>query len=489
MSIRLVIILAFVVLAAAGVLVVTGIVNDEVPRHTYAANEESLADMASLLASLVEARLENGQVPVGDLRKALEAVRSRDLGARIHELEKRSVGVRVYATDGAGVVVFDSDGGRDEGRNYSRWNDVRRTLQGEYGARASRGIADDPLTSVHYVAAPIRSGGRIVGVLSVGKPVRELGGLIEAMQDRIAWAALLGVGSAALVGVAVAFWIARPLRRLAQFSEAVAEGQRLALPKLYGREVQELGRALDGMREALMGRRQAESAVRGLVHEVKAPLAGIRASAELLLEEMAEPERQRFLGHILTESGRLETLVGRMLELAALEGRPALGERERQDLQSLVREAAEGEASLATQKGAGGTKGVLVETKCVLVETRYLEAPVEVRGDALLLRQALRNLVHNAVRAASSGGTVTVTVSVADEWATVTVDDTGPGIPDYALPRLFERFYSVPLPGETRRGTGLGLAFVREVALLHGGEATLANREGGGARATLRLPL
>jgi two-component system, OmpR family, sensor histidine kinase CreC len=482
-SIRLVIILAFVVLAAAGVLVVTGIVNDEVPRHTYAANEESLADMASLLASLVEARLENGQVPVDDLRKALEAVRSRDLGARIHELEKRSVGGRVDATDGAGVVVFDSDGGRDEGRNYSRWNDVRRTLQGEYGARASRGIADDPLTSVHYVAAPIRSGSRIVGVLSVGKPVRELGGLIEAMQDRIAWAALLGVGSAALVGVAVAFWIARPLRRLAQFSEAVAEGQRLALPKLYGREVQELGRALDGMREALMGRRQAESAVRGLVHEVKAPLAGIRASAELLLEELGEPERQRFLGHILTESGRLETLVGRMLELAALEGRPALGEMEQQNLQGLAREAAEAEASLATQKG------VLVETKSVLVETRYLEAPVEVRGDALLLRQALRNLVHNAVRAASSGRTVTVAVMVTGEWATVTVDDTGPGIPDYALPRLFERFYSVPLPGETRRGTGLGLAFVREVALLHGGEATLANREDGGARATLRLPL
>jgi two-component system sensor histidine kinase CreC len=70
----------------------------------------------------------------------------------------------------------------------------------------------------------------------------------------------------------------------------------------------------------------------------------------------------------------------------------------------------------------------------------------------------------------------------------VTVEDTGPGVPDYALPRLCEPFYSLPRPDTGRRSTGLGLSIVREIARLHGGAVSLGNRPGGGARAVLRLP-
>jgi len=111
-------------------------------------------------------------IPVADLRAALDAALRRDLGASIQELQKRTVDLRVYVTDARGIVLYDSDSGRDEGQDYSRWHDVYWTLRGSYGARASRDVPDDPYSSVHYVAAPIRSGGRIVGALSVGKPVR-----------------------------------------------------------------------------------------------------------------------------------------------------------------------------------------------------------------------------------------------------------------------------------------------------------------------------
>ena len=73
--------------------------------------------------------------------------------------------------------------------------------------------------------------------------------------------------------------------------------------------------------------------------------------------------------------------------------------------------------------------------------------------------------------------------------AIVTVEDTGSGVPDYALPRIFDRFYSLPRPDTGRKSSGLGLSIVREVARLHGGAATLDNRVGGGARAELWLPL
>jgi two-component system sensor histidine kinase CreC len=75
-----------------------------------------------------------------------------------------------------------------------------------------------------------------------------------------------------------------------------------------------------------------------------------------------------------------------------------------------------------------------------------------------------------------------------DKRVIFVIEDRGTGVPEYALPRIFERFYSLPRPSTNRKSTGIGLALVREIAILHGGDATLENREGGGARATLWLP-
>ena len=98
--------------------------------------------------------------------------------------------MRVYVTDGTGRVMFDSTG-RNEGRDFSRWNDVSRTLRGEYGARSSRDIAGDDDTQVIYVAAPVRQNGRIVGVVSVGKTTRGINALVAVARRKI----LLGRGN------------------------------------------------------------------------------------------------------------------------------------------------------------------------------------------------------------------------------------------------------------------------------------------------------
>jgi two-component system sensor histidine kinase CreC len=114
--------------------------------------------------------------------------------------------------------------------------------------------------------------------------------------------------------------------------------------------------------------------------------------------------------------------------------------------------------------------------------------PAVVRGDPFLLRQALVNLLDNAADFAPPGSAVDLRIERSGSRWQVTVSDRGPGLPDYALPRAFERFYSLPRPDGGSRSSGLGLSFVRQVAELHGGEATLANRDGGGAVATLSLP-
>ena len=110
-------------------------------------------------------------------------------------------------------------------------------------------------------------------------------------------------------------------------------------------------------------------------------------------------------------------------------------------------------------------------------------------GDPFLLRQLLGNLLDNAIDFSPPGGTVELRAARVGGQLRIDVADRGPGVPTYALERAFERFYSLPRPDGGTRSSGLGLNFVAEIAKLHGGSVTLDNRDGGGALATVLLPL
>ena len=112
-----------------------------------------------------------------------------------------------------------------------------------------------------------------------------------------------------------------------------------------------------------------------------------------------------------------------------------------------------------------------------------------IHGDAFLLRQALVNLIDNAADFSPPRGEIELRMDVDARQLRIHVADRGQGIPEYAMPRVFERFYSLPRPDGGSRSSGLGLCFVAEVAALHAGTATLGNRDGGGATATLVIPL
>jgi two-component system sensor histidine kinase CreC len=109
-------------------------------------------------------------------------------------------------------------------------------------------------------------------------------------------------------------------------------------------------------------------------------------------------------------------------------------------------------------------------------------------GDPFLLRQALNNLMDNAIQFSPPGGAITLTGDTGNGRVVLRLHNTGSHIPDFAAARLFERFYSLPRPGTQQKSTGLGLAFVKEVALLHDGEVTLDNAPEGGVAARLDLP-
>jgi two-component system sensor histidine kinase CreC len=228
------------------------------------------------------------------------------------------------------------------------------------------------------------------------------------------------------------------------------------------------------MRRALEGRQYVERYVQTLTHEIKSPLAAIQGAAELLQEDMPAEQRAQFLKNIRREAARVREVVDRLLELASIENRDTLRDVETFDLADLVDEVA---TSLAPQLRA--------KSQSLHQEV----SSVSVRGERFLVRQAMANLVQNAIDFSPEEGSIDLAVARDGTDAVIRVTDAGPGVPEYALQRAFERFYSLPRPDTGSKSTGLGLAFVLEVAQLHGGSASLANRmEEPGAEAALRLP-
>ncbi|NLI47976.1 MAG: two-component system sensor histidine kinase CreC [Acidobacteria bacterium] len=475
MSIRLRIFLGFCLAIIAGFLALSLWITEDIRLQPLKSTEEAMVDTANILAAGLEDRLREERPDIMDLRAAMDRALRRKLDARLYQLEKRAVTTRVYVTDARGIVIYDSHGGIDEGKDYSRWNDVYLTLRGRYGARATRGDAKDFYSTVLYVAAPVHAGGRLAGVLTVAKPVNSVKVFITEITRRIALAAVISFLAAAVLSFVVSTWITRPLDRLAGYAQSVRDGRRAGLPPLGSSEIRTLGQAFEQMRDALEGKQYVEQYVQTLTHEIKAPLSSIRGAAELLQEEPPPEARRRFAATTADAGTRIQRLVDRLLDLTALESRKGLVQVESVNLGELVDDVA---AAVDTQLRA---KGIALSLS--------LAPNLTVPGERFLLRSALVNLIQNAIDFTPVGGAIQVAAAAETGLAVISVHDSGPGIPAYALDRVFERFYSLPRPDTGAKSTGLGLALVREAVALHGGSVELANHPSGGTLATLRLPL
>ena len=443
------------------------------PRYRESA-EESLVETAHLLATQVEQASAPGLIDAEPLRPVFRALYARSFSARIFDFEKTGVEMQVLVIGRDGIVRFDSIGQR-EGEDFSQWRDVRAALAGEYRARTTPRIPGDELSSVMYVSAPVRVGGEIVGVVSVGKPVQGLNQFVAAARRKTLVVGATSVGAVLVLALILMLWLVRPFGLIADYVRYVRAQRSFSLPRLGRRALGTLGAAYDEMRDALAGRHYVSDYVQTLTHELKSPLSAIRGAAELMQERgMPEADSQRFAANIRREAQRIQELVDRMMELAVLEQQRRLPRVEPVSLRPLLEELA------ASAEASGAARGVRVELAP--------GATAWVEGEAFLLRRAVGNLLANAVEFSPQGGMIRLELAVTPRSAEVRVRDQGPGIPDYADARVFEKFFSLARPSTGKKSTGLGLAFVKEIAELHHGRVTLRNADGGGALATLWLP-
>ncbi len=472
MKIGLRILLGYFLIVGLAAWFLLNVFVEQVKPGVRSTQENTLVDTAELLAELVAEDVKAGRLEQSAIFRRMHAYAQRRVNVTISGVPKQTLDYRVYITDARGVVLFDSQGG-DVGKDYSRWNDVLRTLRGEYGARSTRAQADDDASTVMHVAAPIMDGERIIGVLTVAKPNASVQVFVERSQRIILQRGAILLGLSLLIGIAFTWWLARALRQLMRYIGDVEAGRKAILPPLGNNEFGTLGRALEAMREQLEGKEYVEELMHTLAHELKSPIAAIQGSAELLREEMPAAERSHFLGNILSQNARQKQLIDKLLALVKVEKQQRLEQPEAVEL-----------AALAAQ--AGADVAARLAARALRLELRV--DPLALRGDALLLRQALGNLLDNAIDFAPAGSAIELAAHAVDGQAVISVRDSGAGIPAYAQERLFERFYSLPRP-DGARSSGLGLPFVREVMALHRGTVEVGNDAGGGARATLRLPL
>ncbi|MFH0782860.1 MAG: two-component system sensor histidine kinase CreC [Pseudomonadota bacterium] len=446
---------------------------DSLKVRYYESIEEVLIDEANILASSVGQSMFDKQFSEAGLQEAFAQAHDRKLSAWIYEVEKNQVDQRIYITDQYGKIVFDSMKIASPGEDYSLWIDVARTLRGEYGARTSKASVEEGGLSVFYVAAPIIVADKLVGVLTVAKPTTATHNFIARAKAQLFRVAGAAAAAAFLLSLLVALWITRPIKRLTEYAHAVRLGERPTFPTLDTTEIGVMGKAFEKMREALEGKKYVEHYIQTLTHEIKSPLSAILGACELLKEDMAEDRRKRFLANITSESSRIKALVDRMLELASLENRTIVVKEEVISLSALVNTVVESEQPVILMKGLR-----------VKVE---LEEGLQLKGDSFLLHQAVFNLVQNAIDFSMPGGQIRLAGSGGQGKVKLIVDNDGPLLPDYAMERVFERFFSLARPGTGKKSTGLGLNLVKEVAALHQGVVTLENRGNDGVRACLIL--
>ena len=293
--------------------------------------------------------------------------------------------------------------------------------------------------------------------------------------------------AAGLVAVALAIWISRsvakPLQRVAAAAQLVGQGkyeQRLPLEGTV--EIRSVAENFNRMTEQVQRTQQAQrDFVANVSHDLKTPLTIIQGWSQALLDEtIVDGEMQHYSAEIIhSESNRMYRMVKQLLELARFESGEYHLKREEVDLHELLAAVERNLQPLAY------TKGVILTLEMTPYATLFMAD-----GDALI--QLFTNLIDNAITYTPSGGKVSVSLSRSDTQFVVTVADTGIGIEEAEIGRIFERFYQTD-KARTRtpnkQGSGLGLAICHQIVQAHQGRMSVSSQPNVGTTFTVNFPL
>ena len=375
---------------------------------------------------------------------------------------------------------------------------VRRLIGGET-PMPIRG--DDPRSGSErkvFSAAPVVSGGELQGYLYV-----VLGGqTYEALADDIGSsyvgkvsliAAVIIVGITAAVGLLVFGLLTRRLKNLSVEMRQVSSSGFERRPEFVvsssgGDEIDQLARSFATMSERIKDQftqlkendRLRRELVSNISHDLRTPLSAMQGYVETLIikgESLPAEERDRYLRIARRHTVRLGTLIGDLFELSKLDSASVTPHLEAFSLAELVQDTA-----LEFQLDS--------ERKNIDFQIDVSSSVALTVGDIGLIQRVMENLVRNAIRFTPQGGEITISIAERPEAIAVAVSDTGPGIPQKELPRIFDRFYRA-VNGEEARSdsSGLGLAIVKRILDLHNTRISVESKVNAGTTFEFELPI
>lgn len=451
--------------------------------------------------------------------------------------QKTHSSFRIYITDRQGMVIYDSlpinpathavnysrsddtkltrlnGTWNAEGEDYSQWNDVYLTLKGEYGARSSRREKMDATTAVMYVAQPILNDEeQLIGVVSVGKPVATILPYVNVARQRMFTTSLVIMAIALVLSGLVAWWLQQSIALVTRYTQNLADNRKK--PSFYlGRELNELTDTIESMKHQLENKAYVTDYVHTLTHELKSPLTAIHASGELLADATLENDDRQLLSHTITEQSlKLQSLIDRLLLLAKIEQPNFRLNIEMVNPISIINSLLHDNQACIQQKQLAVT--FYYQHQPISI-TELLSKHVQIPADVFWLSQTLENLLSNAIHFARHHIYINITTSLETSEAEMSegsiknldgsfnkglqldIYNDGDAIPDYALDKVFERYFSLSHQAQrqknegigqdkiatnaastrqpAKKGSGLGLTLAKQVIEHHGGHIRITN--------------
>jgi signal transduction histidine kinase len=281
-----------------------------------------------------------------------------------------------------------------------------------------------------------------------------------------------------LLGFAILFYTTRRMlgdvRRISEVAAHIGESDlsRRVPTSGWNDEIAQLSSTLNRMLERIeQSVHQLHTITNSLAHDLRSPLTAIRARLEIVLTRDVQEQDAESIERAINEIDRLTEVLNQSLDVAEAQAHALRLEAERVDLEQLL------DGMIELYRPCMSEKGLRLEFSA--------GQPLEVMADAALVHRMIANLLDNEMKHLPAARTVSIALRAAGEFAEIVVEDDGPGF----SPDIAGELFKSGVKGSASRGYGLGLAFVQAVAGAHGGSVRAENREGGGARLTVLLPL
>jgi two-component system sensor histidine kinase CreC len=477
-------------IATLSVILLVRAETDQLKRRSREATEEGLVDFVATLRNLINHDLsktprKEGTDYFSTTLSWLKNIETRkkennQIDATIYGFKKNSVDTAVLLFDHKGILLFDSSKVRSLGESYADWLDVGLALRGSYGARTTSDRADG--CSTMYSSLPLLGSDKedIRGVITAAKSTCTSNLFVSQARRQVMLISITIFSGAAFVGFLALYLFTQPLRKLSHFVRSVRDGDARPPPAMPPGELRELVGAIEEMRQAIDGTEMTARYMRTISHELKSPLTAIRGAVEILNDASdSDPTtRAKFLKNIEQDTDRIVALVDSLITLNSLSGHSVLAAQEVSSLNVIIGEVFE---RVRTQAEARS-----ITLRCDFDEDSNCD-PTIVYGSPFLIREAITNVIRNALSFSPEGASIELVVSRDVANVLLTIRDHGPGIPSWAFPKIFDQFFSLPRPTTGLRSSGLGLPIAREAIARVGGTLELRNGPAGGVIAQFLL--